>query len=549
MGSLPGRKKSTVATLLAAPLLLSTASWAQPITPGAVLDTLKRPQEVKPAEPLVSPATEAAPRASAAPATVAKTITVERFEFAGNTLFSSDDLNTAVAAYVQRPITLVELYEAADKVTELYVKQGYTLASAIVPAQKVNEGTVRLEVIEGRIGTVRYEGLRRYKTEGLNYFLDTPSGRIYRADGFENKLRLVDGLPGLEVRARLQPGEAYGSSDIVVQARERLVEGVAFFDNGGSENIGIFRGGVQLTLNNPTRTGDQLSLTALRSEGGLLKYGSAAYSLPTGIGASRINLSYAHAEFDIAGVFAGVGGTNRTVRGELFVPYLNTVSDQLNLIAAVNDTRADTTFGGISFNPNQITVLELGGNYTHTFANRGATQVALLVSSNFTGYDATDTASQPLKLDIDVQQLTPLPWYQLQLLTRTQFVYSPEPLPDTQKFSIGGPGTVRGYAPSEARGDWGYLAQITLRRSYLLGPVLATPRIFYDAGITRQHRLDRFPLGSAPQELSLASYGLGGDLGYQSFNFKFDYAVPTTDVPVSDGKEDGRFYGTFSLAF
>ena len=56
MGSLPGRKKLTAATLLAAPFLLSTAAWAQPITPGAVLDTLKRPQEVKPAAPVVAEA-------------------------------------------------------------------------------------------------------------------------------------------------------------------------------------------------------------------------------------------------------------------------------------------------------------------------------------------------------------------------------------------------------------------------------------------------------------------------------------------------------------
>lgn len=548
MGSLRDRKEQAAGTL-GALLLLSTATWAQPITPGAVLDTLKRPQEVKPAEPLPTPANEPAIRPNAAPATLAKTITVDRFEFAGNTLFSTDDLDATVAGYVKRPITLVELYEAADKVTEFYVRRGYTLASAVVPAQKVNEGTVRLEVIEGRIGTVRYEGLKRYEADDLNYFLDTPSGRIYRADSFEKNLRLVDGLPGLDVRARLQPGEAYGSSDIVVQTTERLAEGVAFFDNGGSENIGIFRGGVQVTLNNPTGAADQLSLTTLRSEGGLLKYGAVAYSLPTGVGASRVNLSYGYAEFDVAGVFAGVGGTNRTARGELFVPYLNTASDQLNLIAAVNDTRADTTFSGVSFNPNQITVLELGGTYVHTAANRAATQVALLIGSNFTGYDTTDKSSQPLKIDLDVQQLTPLPWYQLQLLTRTQFVYGLEPLPDTQKFSIGGPSSIRGYAPSEARGDWGYLAQVTLRRSYLLGPVVATPRLFYDAGVTRQHRLDRFPPRGGPKELSLASYGLGGDLGYQNFNFKFDYAVPTSNVPVSDRKEDGRFYGTFSLSF
>lgn len=530
---------------------VQTASAQPPaVTPGAVQDTLKRTPELKSAPALLSPAAEPPPRADAPPPLPAKTITVEHFEFAGNTLYSSEALNRLVARYTQRPITLVELYEAADRITDYYVRQGYTLASAVVPAQKVTEGTVRLEIIEGRIGQVRYEGLKRYRPADLAYFLDSASGRIYQAGRFETSLRRLDQLPGLDVRARLQPGDDYGSSDVVVQASETPIQGSVFLDNGGTENIGVIRSGAQLILNNPLGRADQLSLTGLRSRQGLLNYLSGAYSLPAGRDGSRVNLSYGYARFDVAGAFQGVSGSNRTARAELLLPVYGSAADQLTAIAAINDTRANTDFSGVPFATTAVTVLEVGGSFSRSYANRALTQVSALLGSNFARYDATtDTASQPLKLDLDFQQLTPLP-YALELLTRTQFVYGIDPLPDTQKFSLGGPQTVRGYAPSEARGDWGYLAQASLSRRYLLGSALVVaPRLFYDAGAVRQHQAARFPPSARPQDVSLASYGFGADAGYRNLSLKLDYAVPTSSTPVSDGKEDGRFYGSLSLLF
>lgn len=533
-------------------LCAATHAGAQPITPGAVQDTLKPAPELKAPEQSPAPLAQSAeppPTALAAATATAKTITVERFEFAGNTLFTAEQLNPLVAEYTQRPISLVQLYEAADKVTAFYTMRGYTLASAVVPAQKVNEGTVRLEVIEGRIGKLKYKGLKRYSPSTLGEYLKSPEGTIYQAGGFERNLRTVDGLPGLDVRARLQPGAEYGSSDILLLAKETLFEGALFVDNGGTENIGVIRTGGQLTVNNPLGVADQLSLTALRSRGGLLKYGSATYSLPVGVQSSRINLTYGYAEFDVAGAFSGVGGSNRNLRGEFYLPWRSTAAEQLSFTAAIVDTRADTDFSGITFNRSEVTLAEIASSYVRTHSNRSVTQMALILSTNLQSYNAaSDSSNVPLKIDTDIQHLMPLP-YALQLLVRGQFVYSLDPLPDTQKFSIGGPGSIRSYSPSEARGDWGYLGQVTLRKNYLLGPTQLTPRVFYDFGEVRQHQADRFPLGARPQDVSLAGYGFGADARYANFSLKVDYSIPTSNAPVSDGKEDGRFYGTLSFTF
>lgn len=538
-----------IAALFASAALGNTQ--AQPPTPGAVQDTLKAPPVLQ--APVSSPALQqeaAALKPQASGTAAGRSITVQGFEFTGNTLLTNEQLAAAVADYVDKPITLVELYEAADRITALYVRQGYTLASAIVPAQKVTEGTVRLEVVEGRISQLKYEGFKRYEPRDLAPILGTPEGQLYQSADFEQRLRTLDTLPGLDVRARLQPGEQYGTSDILLIGEETLLQGTLFADNAGTENIGVIRMGAQLTLNNPLGVADQLSLTGLRSRESLLKYGSATYSLPVGLGASRLALTYGLAEFDVSGAFEGIGGSNRNLRGELSLPLHSSSRQRYGLSLAASHVKANTDFSGVTFNRSKVTLAEVAGNYSRSHSNRAVTQLGLVVASNFSRFDASDAtpSAVPLKADLDVQHLLPLA-LGFQLLGRAQFVYALDALPDTQKFSLGGPSSVRSYAPSEARGDWGYLAQFTLSRSFALGPVLISPHAFYDLGEVRQHDASRFPPGSQPQDVRLAGYGFGSDVNYRTLSMKLDYAIPTTNAPVSDGKEDGRFYGSLSLSF
>jgi len=520
-----------------------------PITPGGVGDTLRRMPEIQPLPPLQSLGKKPL-RNSFVPAnTTEKTITVDRFEFAGNTLYSSNVLMALVADYNKRPITLLELYEAADKITAFYVEQGYTLASVAVPAQKVSSGSVRFEVLEGQIGELRYEGLKSYHPNTLDSYLNVVDGSVYRGSRFEEALRTVDALPGLDAKAQLRPGTVYGTSDIVVQAAEKRIEGSVFLDNAGTDSIGVFRYSAQLTINNPLRYADQLSLFGLRSrshlgfkgEDGLLNYGSATYSVPVGFSKSRVNASYGYAEFDVQGAFTGVGGKNQNAKLELVVPVPQDTTDQMAVTASLNHTRANTDFSGTTFSESKVSTLDAGGSFSHTHANRAASQATVLVGLNIGSNNAAGISKRPARIELDLQHLMPLP-AQFQFLAHSNLVYATDEMSDTQKFALGGPSSIRGYAPSEARGDWGYLAQLTLRRPMSFGRFVLIPRAFFDAGATRQH-------DNSQQQLSLTSAGGGFDAAFYNLSLKLDYAAPLSKTPVSDGKEDGRLYSTFSLAF
>ena len=69
------------------------------------------------------------------------------------------------APLVGHDVSLAQIYEVARNITDLYAKAGYALSFALVPAQDIDKsvGNVRIDVVEGYIGEVRYDG----DTEGL----------------------------------------------------------------------------------------------------------------------------------------------------------------------------------------------------------------------------------------------------------------------------------------------------------------------------------------------------------------------------------------------
>lgn len=484
-----------------------------------------------------------APPAKTQAKTSDRKVLLKHIGFTGNTVYRDEALAPLVQPYLNTPISIADLYEAADKVASHYVEHGYTLASVVVPAQTVAEGTVQLEVIEGRIGKVVYEGNQSYSADVLDSYISNPAGSLYRASEFEPGLRAIDALPGMKAKAVIRPGDSYGTSDVVVRTEEDRFEGSFNVDNHGRETVGIMRYAAQAAWNNPSGAGDRLELLGLRSSDDLLEYGYIAYGLPLGWNSARLNFSYGYAKFDTSGALAGlVSGANRSARAELSLPLLVSARDRWQASLAVSDTRANTDFSGTTFRETDITLLELASAYTHTHSDFAITQVGFTMGSNFRKYSVNDTNAQRWRGELDAQHLRPL-IAGLQLLAHGNIAYSPDTLPDTQVVSIGGPSTIRGFQSSEARGDWGGYASLTLRRPFRLGQYEIAGRVFADSGFVRSHNNP-----SAGSD-SLTSAGLGADISTDRFNFRIDFSAPLDSKPVSDGRNEGRAYGALSVNF
>ncbi len=546
-------------------LTLWAGGVAAQTTPGSVGQVQKKPPAVQQPAP---PAKIERSSPAAASAKGGKAVPVRKFDFYGNTLISSAELGGIVASFTGRPLTLFDIYEAADKVTAFYVAKGYSLATVNVPAQKVDSGVVRLEVIEGVVGRIAVEGARWYRPESMkDYLPGVREGTVYRGSTLATGLNVLNELPGLTTKAILRPGDVYGTTDVVVQATERHFEGSATVDNYGRENIGRFRYSVAGTLNNPLRVEDQLQALFMISEDHLLRYGYVSYSVPVDFTGTRLAFSYGDAQFDIdSDLPLEIDGSHEVGRVELSRPLVRSRTDRLVATFGISNTAADSTIEGFPISDTHIYLFELGGSWVHSYGDGIMSQVSGTMSSNFDRATYADLHSGPggenhyadqrFRVELDTLHMLPFGFEdEWQALLRLAGSWSPDPLSDTQQYSIGGPNSVRGYPASETRGDRGYLASATFRRPFVLGSANLAGRVFVDSGWVQRIDVPDGAAGFRPHHKehdSLTSVGVGGDARWKGLVAQLDLAWPrdTRDShPVSDGHDHFRVFGSLSYGF
>lgn len=229
-------------------------------------------------------------------------IKVSGFRIAGNTVFGEAVLLKLLADVVNTEMTLEEIDRAAQKIATYYRERGY-LVYVFVPPQKVTDGVVTINVVEGRVEDVVPESCRikdgksrfpfirakRYMTKAQ------PAGKPANLDNLDRGMMLLNDLPGVSASSNLESGESPGSVRQVLKLGDTpLVTGGVEADNGGGRQSGEFRISAPVRLNNPFTLGDRISLSPLAAYDNNYTlrtiYVGAAYDVPLGYG----GLAYDH---------------------------------------------------------------------------------------------------------------------------------------------------------------------------------------------------------------------------------------------------------------
>jgi hemolysin activation/secretion protein len=150
---------------------------------------------------------------------------LERFEVSGNTLLAPPLVDDALAAFLGEERKLKDIQAARDALQELYASEGFPAVSVAIPAQKVDSGTVRLEVVEARLGAVEV------RNDGVDWFSEeyvrarTPElvpGATLREEDLRSGLLRVNAHPDLRARPLLEPGDEEGTVDLALVVDDRL---------------------------------------------------------------------------------------------------------------------------------------------------------------------------------------------------------------------------------------------------------------------------------------------------------------------------------------
>ena len=182
---------------------------------------------------------------------------IHKVTFEGNTVFSDDELRQILAVPKDSVLNFVQVSRNIKAIDDLYVQQGYILAS--IPDVTVTEnGTLKVNIAEGKIEDIQIAGnektkdkvilreLRFKKGEPFNKFLASRSmERLYNLGIFE------------DVNMKLLPGNENHDVIIEIDVVEQKT-GVVTVGAGYSESDGMV-GILGLTENNFRGTGDKVN--------------------------------------------------------------------------------------------------------------------------------------------------------------------------------------------------------------------------------------------------------------------------------------------------
>jgi hemolysin activation/secretion protein len=530
------------AVALAAALCVPLQARAQSApTPGAVLDTVPDRKPVLPPTPaeVIFPAS----RPDAVHDPSAPRFTVNAFTFVGNTVYTERQLKQLTERYIDLQLNLYDLNRAADSVTQLYRETGFPISRAIIPAQKVENGIVRIEVIEGRLANISITGNNRYPDDLIAARTGSlPRNELVTVPRLERSLLLMNDLPGLSARATLAPGADYGTTDMIIRTEEKPFAATVSLDNHGRRETGETRLDAALDLNNPLGIGDQLNLRIINTRHDLLSYGRIGYSLPVSNEGTRLGATYSKVRYDIGGEFAALGISGEVTNTELVMTHPQVRSRARNIVFGIGlrNTKTKQTTLGVPTADSSIDLLSLTalGNWVH--ADSASTSATVVLSGNGKNNPGNLQDAQRAKADIDISHLRAASknW---DLYLRGNMVFSSGALPDTEKFSLGGPGSVRGYRPSDLRGETGWVATGELRRQFVAVNTVGVFSLFYDWGAIKADGFTRYD--------TLRSAGFGVSVfPHKHLRAKVEYAYPQSDR-ISGDRKRGRLWLTVSSSF
>jgi hemolysin activation/secretion protein len=505
-------KSPATRTRLGCICLLSVAlggSWpdvrAQPAPPdiGTTLRETESPRTLNPSQdgPLLQvPEPETAPSAAAS----AATFPIQRVRVTGSVVFPADRLETLVSEFGQRDVSLAQLRQAAQQITDFYRRNGMPLARAYLPAQEIKDGVVEVAVLEGRYGKLAVTSEGRVSESLIRETLRSAKpGDVIRMGPLERDLLLLNELHGIRSTATLVPGEHAGTADLVVRLTpDRRVQGALEADNFGNRYTGELRLGGALAAANLSGRGDLFSMRGMLTDGRGVLHGRTEYQMPVGGSGLRMGAAVALTDYTLGKQFAALDAAGDATVTTLHALYPLTRSADARLDADVAFGYADLRdVVNTTSTSNRRWSRKLTFSVSGFVRDRSFEGALTGGSIAFTGgelrmRDETaaliDQATARTAGHYDKLSLTAFRIQRLSAATELYVAISGQVgdknLDPSEKFDLGGPDAVRAYPQGEGVGDSGLRGALEMRYTLPAFRMRAQTVVFVDAGRARENK-------------------------------------------------------------
>jgi hemolysin activation/secretion protein len=452
----------------------------------------------------------------------------------GSTVYQPATL-AALAGSLHGQVTRAQIDTARQAILYRYRTDGYLFTAVNWSLDR--QGVLRFQVVEGHIADVKLNGpVAPYGTQVLRFLrpLTDPSQTPIRAPALERALLLAQSVPGVTVRAVLRPSaDVPGALTLEAVVERKAWDALFTADNRASTYTGPEEALLAIDANSFTEYGEKTTISLFRTFNDTQIFGQAAIEAFLGGSGLKLRVYGGSGTTDPSGALRADNyhGVTTNVGGTLSYPVILERSQALTVSGTFEmiDSRINIGTPPSEASRDNLRVARAGAEYELRDlwlgdAFGGLNRVNVVISQGVPILGSSPTSPLSSRQNAEVQDFTKItldlsrvqtlfePWPDatVRLKGSLSGQASPDILPSTEEYFLGGSQILRGYYAGEITGDNALLASAELQLATgfnadfipRLGHVDTEYYLFYDWGETWQnqksdynHKLSSFGVG------------------------------------------------------
>lgn len=486
-------------------------------------------------------------------------LTPTRFQIEGVKTLPFDQVADKFKPLAGKEITVAELLQAANAVTEMYQQHGYPLSFAFVPAQSFENGNVLITVVEGYVARVTIRGNPGPLENRLRAIAERlKEERPLTRASFDRYSSVLGLQPGVQVGATVQPPTTTdGASEMVLDVKRKPI---AFGTGVDYMSPGV-RAIATATASGLTPLGEQLTVSALFPKGrDDEEYYALGYAQPISTEGliARVNASHyrgvpQNATLEQIGFYRRYVNDSKRLGASLSYPLLLSARHSLTLSGGLYGTdqferyTQAGTDRSVAIGTN---VRVVNAELAYVQRKEGVSRSATL--GLYKGVDALGARRENNANDLSflrtrllLSQATDLP-FGFGMAVSAAGQYSSDRLASSEQISFGGRFFGLGYPAGEVAGDKGWAASAEISRLFGMDMTyLKTLQPYLMADVARVYS-NSYSL----THRSLSSVALGvrfSDRRYYTLDLSL--AQPVGDKPINADRRSPRINASWSYQF
>jgi len=463
-----------------------------------------------------------------------KRFDVWEYRVEGNSVLDQRSIESTLYPFLGESVDLARVEAARAALEAVYRERGFVAVSVSIPEQTVDDGFVKLVVVEQKVARLRVTGAKYNSERSIAAALPALApGTVLNTNDVQTDLNeLSRRSRDVSYDPRIKSGKDVGTLDVEVAVKDELpLHGSMELNNFRSANTSDLRLAGTVSYANLFQRQDTIVLSSQVSpqDTNQVKVFSGTYVMRPESLHAIFSFTGVHTDSDVA----AVGGTTVLGKGDFYfargifpLRESGPLNDSLQVGLDYKDSTDKTTFsvdeaGGsrVDVTDKAITYMNLVLGYTASIADPYG-DTSLDFTGNFGSRQLFNGASEfeqtrfkgapnYVHLNFDLTRNQPLPLFGMHLTGRLRSQWSPDPLIANEQMNLGGFTSVRGYLEAEDLGDYGLNTSVEL-----VSPDFAArlPRVthaevygFWDWGVARLND----PLPDEISNMILASLGIG----------------------------------------